>query len=348
MIRCALIGCGRAAAEFHLPALLAIPEVSVVALCDPQEVCRQRLAARISHRVRQYAHVDDLLAAEKELSFATIATPGFTHSAVARAVLAAGVPALIEKPLALSLADGRTLAALAKERGVRASVIHNYRYLNATQQARQALEGGLLGEVYQVTTVYHGEPLFQEESEWMWKEREHRVLLYEYGTHFIDLAVWFAGPVTAVRGLRSHWDNHLQCTKRIHALLEHAGGATSFVDLQLFSSSNFSQMEVYGTANDALLRFFPDSCRVYSGHVSAVDELAEGVKRLARGAWTLLGDQWGRQAVPSRARGHLRLFQQFVRALQDPSVRPPVPLEEALATLEAQEILSRSVYGENP
>ena len=347
MIRCAVIGCGRAATEFHLPALLAMPEVSVVAICDSDEERLRRLASRVSYPARQYRSIEDLLKAEKELSFVTIATPGFTHSEVATPVLTAGVPALIEKPLALSLAEGRALAALAKERRVQATAIHNYRYLDAAQQARRALDEGLLGEVYQVTMVYHGESLFQEDSEWMWKEREHRVLLYEYGTHFLDLAVWFAGPVAAVRGVRSHWDKHLRCTTRIYALLEHAGGATSVVDLQLFSSSNFTQVEVYGTANDALLRFFPDSCRVYSGHVSSVDEFAEGLKRLARGARTLLSDQVGRQAVPSRAKGHLRLFQQFVRSLQDPSVPTPVPLEEALVTLEAQELLSKSVYGES-
>lgn len=81
---------------------------------------------------------------------AIVASPASVHLALAEALVKAGIPVLIEKPLADSTEGLRAFVALVGERKVKAGVGYNLRFLPSLVQARALLLGGSIGRVLSV------------------------------------------------------------------------------------------------------------------------------------------------------------------------------------------------------
>src|SRR5688572_25624884 len=100
--RIGIVGCGRIA-NAHMQAVLAHPGAQLAALVDPDSGRAHAIAARFGVTPLVAEHVDDVLS---EVDGAIIATPNHTHAEIAVACIARGVSVLIEKPLAVSVAEG--------------------------------------------------------------------------------------------------------------------------------------------------------------------------------------------------------------------------------------------------
>ena len=343
MIRCGIIGCGNIVEDLHMPALNALPEVKLEAVCDSNH---ERLAAfgkrhGIPHL---YDSVDRFVADCHKLKFVIIATPGFTHFDVCTCIMDAGLNVLVEKPVALSLKETLALKDLAAKMKVKAGVIQNYRYRDNVLQAREDIEGGRVGVVKQVNVAFHGQSVFNEPAAWSWEERKCKTLVYEVCLHYLDLEVLFGGRVARLIGGRSFYDNALDCTERVYALVEHENGGIGFIDLQFNSSSNYTHVEVFGTANDIRLKFFPEYYRIYSGNVNPIDEVACDIKRITDFALPSIREKLLKPAVTRRAKSHHRLIKAYVEALKDDRERVPVALEDVVPTMELAEEISKFTY----
>jgi predicted dehydrogenase len=101
-LRMGLIGCGRAAERYYLPALGAVQDIEVVAAVDPVEERRSLVSDRFKGCV-PYAAADDELI--DRLDAGIIVSPPDTHAALAAAFLKRNRCVLVEKPLAPSM-DG--------------------------------------------------------------------------------------------------------------------------------------------------------------------------------------------------------------------------------------------------
>ena len=118
------------------------------------------------------------------IDYAVVACPTGMHEEVGLELAAAGVGALVEKPLAESLAAAQKLVEAFESAGLVAGVGHIERYNPALQSLRSRLEAGDLGEVYQVVTRRQG-PF------------PHRIadvgVVKDLATHDIDLTAWVTG-----------------------------------------------------------------------------------------------------------------------------------------------------------
>lgn len=138
-LRLGLIGCGRAAERLWIPAFRALPEARLTAVVDPRAE-RRALIAREGSAERALERADELFAAG-EVDAVVVATPPETHSAIARLGLEAGVPLLVEKPLATTVADAAAVAALAQVTGTPLMVGFNRRWWRPAQRLRELLGG---------------------------------------------------------------------------------------------------------------------------------------------------------------------------------------------------------------
>jgi myo-inositol 2-dehydrogenase/D-chiro-inositol 1-dehydrogenase len=102
-----LIGCGRIAEHFYLGALAGLSEARLAAAADPRPERRRLIIDRVPG-CAGFASAEELLAGGK-VAAVVIATPTKTHAAIASLALKAGLPALIEKPLAASVAEVESL-----------------------------------------------------------------------------------------------------------------------------------------------------------------------------------------------------------------------------------------------
>ncbi len=344
MVRCGLIGCGNVATEMHLPALRALPEVQLESVCDTNPERLQAFVARFAIS-KSFSDVDTFLAESKDLDFVVVGTPGFTHYALTKRVIEHGLHVFVEKPLALRFADCLDLKKRAADRDIKVCVGQTWRFRDPVLRAREALEQGLVGRAYQINVVHHAGSLFHaSEPPWSWREREHKVLLYEHAIHLLDLEVLVAGPVEQVVGVRVIDDPHLHATTHIYALVVHGSGAVGLIDVQAFASSNFTYFEIYGTANDVQIKFFPHGYRIYSGRINPLDEVYHDFLRVKDFIMPIVAGAIRRPRVPRRALPHYRLFQQFVQSLKDDSVSVPVTIGDVLPTMELLEQLSKEVY----
>jgi predicted dehydrogenase len=147
-LRAGLIGLG-AMGRHHARVLRALDGVDLVAGVDPAGDPHSALGG-----VPLLSDVQSLLALEPD--YAVVVCPTAMHESVALQLAEAGVPALIEKPLAHDTAAARRVVEAFESRGVVAAVGHIERYNPALQSMRTRLEAGELGDVFQVATRRQG------------------------------------------------------------------------------------------------------------------------------------------------------------------------------------------------
>ena len=203
-VRVGFVGVGRRSIT-EMVQLLQLPEVAVSGLCDvaPEAIERARAAVR----ERGPAGLPPLAAPaftdvramleQAPLDAVYVSLPPFAHGPVEHAVIDAGKALMVEKPVALSLAVGREIAAHARERGVLAAVAYQWRYSTAVQRVRALLAGVKIGLVLAVR--WSGLP----GTPWWRVQAKGGGMLIEQHTHCTDLLRYLCGEVTEVYAMAS-------------------------------------------------------------------------------------------------------------------------------------------------
>ncbi len=179
--RIAIVGCG-AISAMHVAGIAAHPDRAVVvAGVDPAP--DRRSWAREAWPVgRTHASVEDLLAdPDAGVDAAVVCTPSSLRYPVLRVLAEAGVPALVEKPLAASMAEGHRIADLAADTGTVIGVDQNFRDHYAFGLARKAIASGAIGAVIGID---HRELVFREVQGWRAESAQHALAVM--GVHWFD------------------------------------------------------------------------------------------------------------------------------------------------------------------
>lgn len=141
--RVGVLGAGHIG-SVHIQTLTALDEVSQVAVADVVPENRNR-AERLGAQTT-YEEYEDLIAAEA-LDAVVIALPPFLHADAARRAAEAGCDMFVEKPLARSVAEARTILDAAEEAGVAIGVDHTLRYQPDIRTLKETYDDGSLGHV---------------------------------------------------------------------------------------------------------------------------------------------------------------------------------------------------------
>ena len=144
-IRWALLGPGRHAGRSVLPQLKAAADTELVAVVSRDRARGEAFAA--THGIPKiYGSVEEALG-DRAIDSIYDATPDGLHVQHAIAAAEAGKHALIEKPLALSVAEATTAIAVGRRQGVKLGVVFNQRHEAVHQEARRLVLQGAIGEV---------------------------------------------------------------------------------------------------------------------------------------------------------------------------------------------------------
>lgn len=175
VLRAGLVGLGVMGSN-HARVLANLDGVELVAVFDPAENMPDQVHGRPV--IRDF---DQFLALG--LDYAVVAAPTMFHLDLGTRLAEAGVHALIEKPVASTAEDSRTLRDLFSSKGLIGGVGHIERYNPALQAARQRIADGMLGEIYQIATRRQGP----------FPGRIADVgVIKDLATHDIDLTAWVA------------------------------------------------------------------------------------------------------------------------------------------------------------
>ncbi|MGA4841686.1 Gfo/Idh/MocA family oxidoreductase [Streptomyces sp. G45] len=196
-LRVGLVGYGLAGSVFHAPLIAATPGLALDTVVT-SSADRQR-EAREAYGARAAASADELWDRADELDLVVVASPNRTHVPLATAALKAGLPVVVDKPLAGTAAEARELAALADERGLLLSVFQNRRWDADFLTLRSLLADGELGDVWRFESRFER---WRPQPKGGWREsgdpEEIGGLLYDLGSHVVDQALVLFGPVTRV------------------------------------------------------------------------------------------------------------------------------------------------------
>jgi UDP-N-acetylglucosamine 3-dehydrogenase len=145
-LRAAVIGVGAMGIN-HARLYAEMEDVTLVGVADPDPEARARASRR--HHTRGYADHRALLEAERP-DLVSLAAPTGEHYHIASELIARGVHLLIEKPIALTVAQGQALIAQARSCGVKLGVGHVERFNPAVTALKERLDRGELGRIFQI------------------------------------------------------------------------------------------------------------------------------------------------------------------------------------------------------
>lgn len=219
-----IVGLGAAGRAFF-PAIAAHPGLRLVALADPVAHVRQQAGAELG--VPAYASVQQLLA-HPGLDAVYIATPTDLHPEHVALACAAKKHVLVEKPMAIEIAQARAMIAAAEQAGVHLLVGHSHSYDMPIKAMRELIAGGTLGPVRMVNTWCY--------TDWIYRPRRPEELdtnlgggvTFRQGSHQFDiLRLLCGGIVSNVRAKTFDWDPERSAIGAHVAYLDFADGAAA-------------------------------------------------------------------------------------------------------------------------
>ena len=197
-VRVAIIGAGAVSDYHHVPAIRLDARARLVGACDANS---QLLEKRKSEwGVAKVSTDPEVMCADPDIDAVVIATPNYTHRAIALAAVRHGKHVMCEKPLGLSAAEVREMYQAARD----ASLVHmtafTYRFAPAMRYMKHLVSSGALGEPRHFRSQRF---LDWPETSWGW--RQYRKLagagdLFDMTIHRIDLAMDLLGPIDRVCG----------------------------------------------------------------------------------------------------------------------------------------------------
>ncbi|MEU9886780.1 Gfo/Idh/MocA family oxidoreductase [Sphaerisporangium sp. NPDC051011] len=302
-----LIGTGRIARTGHLPAYAAA-DVPVAAICGRTSAGAERLAAQWSGpgRPRLYTSAVEL-AADPAVELIDVATRPTGRLELIRALLPAGKPLLVQKPLAYTLAEAELIVAEAEGAGVPLAVNHNLRWSPPQRLLTQWLDDGLLGDLVHLAHVHH----FSEDLT-AWYTDHPGYLFLDHGLHYLDMVRWYARrPVLEVTARAAFTPGQrARCPLSYTIMLKFDGPLVASLTLHNATCSQgawASNLWVNGTRGDAHLTYDSAGLMLPDHEPAVVQPPGEWVPDGIAGAYTAFVDALARGTrPPHEGRDHLR------------------------------------------
>ncbi len=155
------------------------------------------------HIPRATACEDDLIN-DPSIDVIDICTPNVYHFETLKKAIAAGKHVLCEKPLCVSVEQAQTILSLPRREGQILGMVFNYRWLAPVMRAKQLIEDGRLGRILSFRAAYLHNSATDPSRPAGWKQDRSVCgggVLFDLGSHVIDLISWLCGPIERISGL---------------------------------------------------------------------------------------------------------------------------------------------------
>ncbi|MGW3203195.1 Gfo/Idh/MocA family protein [Streptomyces sp. NPDC001135] len=337
-----LIGYGLAGSVFHAPLIAATDGLTLdtVVTSRPE---RQEQARAEFPDVTPVATPEELFDRADRLDLVVIASPNRTHVPLASAALKAGLPVVVDKPVAGTAAEARDLAALAEERGLLLSVFQNRRWDNDFLTVRRLVSRGELGDVRRFESRFER---WRPEPKGGWRESgdpaEIGGLLYDLGSHVVDQALVLFGPAAEVYAEADIRRPGAETDDDTFIALTHANGVRSHLYVSATTAQLGPRFRVLGSrAGYVKYGLDPQEAALREGlrpgpQWGAEPESLHG--RIGAGESPLTG---GGTPVPTLRGDYPAYYAAVARALTGAGPNPVTALEAA-AALDVLEAARRS------
>lgn len=189
-IRIGIIGCGGIANNKHMPALLELDNVEMVAFCDIDEAKAQKAVKEFGVKgAKAYVDYKELLK-DQSIQAVHICTPNKSHAEITVASLESDKHVMCEKPMAKTAKEARTMLEAARKTGKLLTIGYQNRYREDSQYLYKACQRGDLGEIYMAKAHAIRRRAVPTWGVFLNEEEQGGGPLIDIGTHALDLTLW--------------------------------------------------------------------------------------------------------------------------------------------------------------
>lgn len=174
-------------------------ECTLVALCDTAPKEGMDIG---HHHVPFFNSIDALLGSGIAFDVVCIATPNGLHAAHAVKVLEAGHHVVIEKPMALTVADCQHIINTSLRQKLKVFCVMQNRYSPAAKWLKELVADDLLGNIYmvQVNCYWNRDERYYKKGNWHGTMELDGGVLFTQFSHFIDTLLWVFGDIKNISG----------------------------------------------------------------------------------------------------------------------------------------------------
>jgi len=331
-IRAGLIGYGLGGAAFHAPFIATTPGLTLEAIVTTNPE-RRAQAERAYPGVRLLSSADELFTTPRPVDLVVVTTPNRSHVPLAMSALGAGLPVVIDKPIAPTSAAARAVIAEAARRGLMLTVFHNRRWDGDFLTVRRLLAEGALGDVHRFESRFER---WRPTGRQNWRElpdpEDAGGLLFDLGSHLIDQALVLFGPVESIYAEIDRWRPGTAVDDDVFLALTHRSGVRSHLWMTNGASQAGPRFRVLGN-RAGYTKFGLD---VQEAALRAGERPGPGWGIEPPDRWGQLGVDGDLRPAPTEPGVYSRFYEGVVAALErgDP---PPVAPEDAVRVIEVIE-----------
>jgi len=272
-LRIGAAGLGRAF-MLMLPTLVAHPRVALVAASDPRDEARREFEREFGGR--SYATFE-AMCDDPDVDAVYIATPHEMHAAHVIAAAERGKHALVEKPMAITLAECRSMVDAVRKSGVTLVIGHSHSFDLPFVRTREMIEQGAFGTVRMITALNFTDFLYRPRRAEELDTRKGGGVVFSQGAHQVDVVrLLGGGRVRSVRAHTGRWDASRPTEGAYSAQLAFEDG--TFASLVYNGYAHFDSDELVGWIGEMGQRKDPSRYGVTRGALrsgmSAAEEAA--------------------------------------------------------------------------
>lgn len=227
-IRFGIIGCGMIAG-WHANAIKALEGAELVGVTDTYPEGARSFAQKYEAGVFD---TPELLLACKEIDIVCICTPSGLHAPQAIMAANAGKHIIVEKPMALNLAEVDQVIKAVEKNNVKMSIISQLRFTPAVKKLKEAVDSGLLGRVVMgdIFMKFYRSQEYYDKGGWRgtWAMDGGGALMNQ-GIHGIDLLRYVMGPVKTVYANTRTLARKIEVEDTAAAVVEFESGALGVI-----------------------------------------------------------------------------------------------------------------------
>ena len=247
-VRCGLIGYG-AWGQHHARAIRAVAGAKLVAVAGRSAESVDK-ARQEQPDAKVYSDYRQMLANE-QIELCSIVLPSDQHFEVTSAVLESGRHVLLEKPMALTLADCSKLTGLAERRKLVLAIGHELRLSSLWGKVKQLIDQGAIGEpIYALIELWR-RPYRLGAGGWRYDISRVGSWILEEPIHFFDLARWyFSGvgePLSVAAAASGKRPDHPELNDNFSAIVRFPKGRYAVISQTLAGWEHHQTVKITGT-----------------------------------------------------------------------------------------------------
>jgi len=310
----------------------SIAGVELVAVADPDPAALER--ATMGRRARGYADPARMFA-EEGLDLVSIVAPTSLHLPVALAALSAGSNVLVEKPIAATREEARTMIDAAADAGRMLTVGHIERFNPVIRELRRRLHAGELGRIFQISATRLGP--------FPARIRDVGVVV-DLAPHDLDVMRYLVGSEPIRIYAEAERRIHTEHEDLLNGVIKFENGVVGILNINWLTATKRRTLTVTGErgfyvadyiAQDLVFYANPDADQLWKNH--GAEAFGAPITSVAEGEMT-------RRSI-RRAEPLIVELDEFARAVRDGGPPPVAPHDAVVALLLARKMVESAVAG---